>query len=99
MSVTVYHARIDGLLRTTNGDVGTRLQRIGVRVQNTAKVMCPVDTGRLRSSIQTTNVRRSGNHELSVRVGSAVNYARYVELGTRRMRARPYLRPALSQNV
>lgn len=31
----------------------------------------------------------------SVVVGASARYAKYVEYGTRRMRARPYLRPAL----
>lgn len=85
------------MLTGTSGEVGSRLQRSGVRVQNRAKQLCPVDTGRLRSSITMTNTQQTSASVLSVRVGSAVNYARYVELGTRRMRARPYLRPALSQ--
>ncbi len=35
---------------------------------------------------------------LTVRVGSNVEYAKYLELGTRRMAARPWLRPALAQS-
>lgn len=85
------------MLTGTSGSVGSRLRRTGVRVQNTAKQLCPVDTGRLRSSIQMTDPRQVSADVLSIRVGSAVNYARYVELGTRYMRARPYLRPAISR--
>lgn len=51
------------------------------------------DTGLLRASI---------NRELSAdgrglvgRVGTSVKYGRYLELGTTKMRARPFLRPAL----
>jgi HK97 gp10 family phage protein len=95
MTVTVNRSRINSMLREPGGDLGSRLQRAGVQVQNHAKMLCPVDTGRLRASIQTTNVRKAGTNSLSVRIGSAVNYARHVELGTYRMRARPYLRPAL----
>lgn len=52
-----------------------------------------VVTGRLRASITW----RPGRDAISpyVDVGSAVVYAPYVELGTSRMAARPYLRPAL----
>lgn len=49
-----------------------------------------VDTGRLRNSI-TNQVDMS---EQAVYIGTNVEYAAYVELGTSRMRARPYLRPA-----
>lgn len=50
-------------------------------VERAAKVNAPVDTGRLRASI-TSEVRRSG---LNVRgaVGSNVEYAAAVELGSR----------------
>jgi len=61
-------------------------------VERDAKKLCPVDTGRLRSSI---------THEiegLTGRVGTNVEYARHVELGTHKMAAQPYLRPALHQN-
>jgi hypothetical protein len=52
-----------------------------------------VRTGLLRSSITW----RLGADALSpfVDVGSSVVYAPYVELGTSRMAARPFLRPAL----
>lgn len=52
-----------------------------------------VRTGRLRGSITW----RPGSDALSpyVDVGSAVFYAPFVELGTSKMAARPFLRPAL----
>ena len=98
MIIKFHSGAIDSLLTSPTGAVGRHIFKIGVNVQSTAKSLCPVDTGRLRSSIQTTSPRSTGTG-LSVRIGSNVNYARYVELGTRRMRARPYLRPALSQEV
>lgn len=52
------------------------LEIIGGKVESYAKQLCPVDTGTLRNSI-THNV----NGDV-VQVGSAVNYAPYVELGT-----------------
>jgi len=54
-----------------------------------------VDTGRLRSSI-TYELGTSGR-VLVARVGTNVNYARHLELGTSRMRPRPFLRPALAK--
>lgn len=51
-----------------------------------------VDTGRLRQSI---GVQKVG--EGHYRVGTNVEYAPYLEFGTRRMAARPFMRPALEQ--
>ena len=98
MTIQIHTGAINTLLRGTGGPVGRRLFQLGVNVQSSAKILCPVDTGRLRSSIQTAPVRETAQG-MSVRIGSNVNYARYVELGTRRMRAQPYLRPALHQEV
>ncbi len=69
---------------------------------------CPVGTpesthkrgyigGRLRSSITWEVVSEGG--DLSAKVGTNVEYAPYVELGTRYMRAQPYLVPALAAGV
>lgn len=53
-----------------------------------------VDTGRLRNSI-TYAVKAD---EKAVYIGTNVEYAPYVELGTRKMRARPFLKPAATEH-
>ena len=84
-------------------DLGAAGPRIGVRagqamskalgdIQAGAQNRAPVDTGALRNSI-THEYRRSGN-TLRGEVGPTVNYGGFVERGTSRMRAQPYLRPA-----
>lgn len=65
------------------------LEIIGGKAETYAKQLCPVDTGRLRNSI--THQQMDENTEV---IGTNVEYAPYVELGTRKMTARPYLRPA-----
>lgn len=65
------------------------LEIIGGKAESYAKKLCPVDTGRLRNSI--THQQYDENTEV---IGTNVEYAPYVELGTTRMTARPYLRPA-----
>lgn len=62
-----------------------------------AKRLAPVDTGRLRASISPA-VETAGERTLGI-VGSNVKYAPYQELGTRRMKAHPYLKPALDMNT
>jgi HK97 gp10 family phage protein len=69
------------------------LQRRALKVDAAAKRLCPVDTGRLRGSI-TNQLGRDGEGLFAL-VGSDVDYAIFVELGTRHAPAQPYLRPAL----
>ena len=67
------------------------LNQAGVIVQGDAISNSPVDTGRLRSSIKyKVNLPQD-----QVSVGTNVSYAPYVEYGTIRMKAQPYLRKAL----
>lgn len=84
---------IQRLLTSENGPVGRDLLRRAVRVEAAAKRACPVDTGRLRASL--THVIEEDGEGLYAVVGTNVEYAIYVELGTGRTRAQPYLRPAL----
>lgn len=101
MTVQVHVAALNRFLRPPGGTVsplGARLFGTGVNIQTRAKRLVPVDTGRLRASILTTApFQRRGR--LVVTVGSVVHYAGYVEKGTRFMRARPYLVPALEQEM
>lgn len=69
------------------------LQRVAIAVQNEARQLCPVDTGRLRSSIQ--HVMGEDARGPYADVGTNVVYAPYVEYGTSRQAAQPYMRPAL----
>lgn len=55
-----------------------------------AKRLCPVDTGRLRSSIHVEQISPT-----SIFVGTDVYYAGYVEFGTSKMQAQPFMRPAI----
>ena len=64
------------------------LEICGEKAESYAKALCPVDTGNLRNSITHF---QSGEDEY---IATAVSYAPFVELGTRKMKARPYLRPA-----
>lgn len=68
------------------------LLRLALKMVNEAKRFCPVDTGRLRSSIAHKEGRDGKG--LFVDVGSSVKYAVAVEFGTKHSAAQPYLRPA-----
>lgn len=71
------------------------IQKGVLRVEGDAKNLCPVDTGALRASI-THNLEPS---TMSGTVGTIIDYAPYVELGTRYQGAQPYLCPALRNNI
>lgn len=64
----------------------------GQVMQANAKVLTPVDTGNLRSSIET--VAYVEDARPVAEVGPTADYAPYVELGTNRQRAQPYMAPA-----
>ena len=87
-------AELAALFRSLNGPIAKDLARRVIRVDRAAKKGCPVDTGRLRSSI--TDELAMDDEGLVGRVGTDVEYAPYVELGTSRMAAQPFLRPALA---
>jgi HK97 gp10 family phage protein len=86
--------QLDHLLGTPEGPTGVALLRSAVLVERVAKRLCPVDTGRLRGSI-THDLARDARG-LVATVGTLVEYAPFVEFGTRYMRAQPFLRPALA---
>lgn len=76
------------------------------KVTSQAKSLSPVDKGKLRGSLMWKTDKQAGGYEkgnklqehpkpLSGVVGSATEYAAYVEFGTRRQRAQPFLRPAV----
>ena len=86
-------AALTALFTSADGIVAKDLQRRALQVDRQAKHLCPVDTGRLRDSI--TNELGRDSIGLYALIGSNVEYAIYVELGTSRMAAQPFLRPAL----
>lgn len=69
------------------------LTEVGIVITAESQARTPVDTGRLRRE-QSYHV--SGNQ---VDIGTNVEYAKYVEFGTSRQRAQPFLNSALSENT
>lgn len=67
-----------------------QLELSSLRIERMAKVKAPVDTGALKNTIFSA---KAGN--LTYKVTAPQHYAIYVEKGTRKMRAQPYLKPAL----
>ncbi len=59
-----------------------------------AKRICPIDTGQLRSSIQ---IYDENTAKATVQLAANTSYAAFVEWGTSRMKAQPYMRPAVQK--
>ncbi len=74
--------------------VDRALEMCGLKAEGYAKKLCPVDTGNLRNSI--THQQEGDSVEI---IGTNVEYAAYVEMGTSRSRAQPYLEPAVADHA
>lgn len=88
-------ARLATTLRTAAHRIG-KLDRanntVGHSIRERATTRAPRRTGRLAASIRVTR-RPDG---VDVRAGAP--YAAFVEYGTRRMRAQPFMRPAVGDD-
>jgi HK97 gp10 family phage protein len=80
-----------GLAQMTE-KIDKAVQKAGLDCERYAKQRCPVDTGNLRASLHYEN---TGLQQCIV--GTNVEYAPFVELGTSRQAAQPYLYPAYEQ--
>ena len=71
------------------------LETCGLVAEGYAKKLAPVDTGNLRNSITHT----VDEEEPAAYIGTNVEYAPYVCLGTIHMKAQPFLKPAVAANA
>jgi HK97 gp10 family phage protein len=80
-------------IETVEKDVSKLIKNTLHNIERDAKKSCPVDTGRLRGSI-TTNIISTYSGE----TGTNVEYADYVNSGTRYQQAQPYFDSAVEKN-
>ena len=72
------------------------LETLAENVRVEAQIVVPVDTGNLRDSIQVFE----GDDKWEKLIGTTTTtYALFVELGTVKMDAQPYMRPALDEVI
>lgn len=89
MALVWHEAEMAFILHSTSGPVGRHLATVCAQVETASKAVCPVLTGRLRSSITWRLETDSG--DLCGIVGTNVSYAIYVHQGTWKMPGRPFL--------
>lgn len=94
MTRFILHDNSDAIIRQLKNKTENALKEAGRFVEGEAKLRTPVDTGLLRGSIDSKVI---GDKE--VQVGTNVEYAVYVEKGTSKMRAQPFLTPAFENNI
>lgn len=91
-TVTVVYNKFPQIHAQMDQMIGRAIKKATLDVEAGAKRAAPVDTGALRNSIQHTF---PGKHHGRVTVGQ--DYGIYVEFGTYRTPARPYLFPAVDR--
>lgn len=93
MGITVTNNHVGEVLDALRSQRKLILEQWGMIAEAYAVDYCPVDTGRLRGSITYDT------DDTTMYVGTNVEYAPYVELGTVNMDAQPFLRPALENHM
>lgn len=93
--------RIDraDLRRVLRGASMRELREVAPRVVNRAKVLAPVDTGRLRASIGPAVYSRTWTLRPQATIEAGVDYAKFVHDGTRPHVIRPVRAQALRFQV
>lgn len=86
-----YVTRLPAIRRNVRPQAQHAISRAVFDTVAEARIAAPFRTGNLKSSIG------GETGELSGRVSVGAEYGIYVELGTRYMAARPYLRPAFDR--
>lgn len=97
VTFTVDRAGVDRLLHDPSGPYGQWLARIGLQMQNSARVYANVDTGLMRSRVDFRVEVEAG--QLIGVLAARTGYARFVHDGTRYMAGNPFLLDAVRDNL
>lgn len=88
-TVSIVYNKFPDIAAKLPREVKTIVQETLYAIESTAKIRCPVDTGALRASIQSEMTSETGGQ-----VGTNILYSIFVEYGTSRQGAQPYMTPA-----
>lgn len=90
-----WEAWIDTLPDGVEQEAMKLVEKTAYKIEADAKRNTPVDTGRLRASIDTDLEPK----KIQAEVGTDVEYSDIVELGSSKQRPQPYLFPAFDKNT
>lgn len=94
-TITVDFDYIPAIIASVEAKSRSAPKKVADRIAATARQLVPKDTWQLHDSIQAVSVRTGKEAE----VVALTDYAAYVEFGTYRMSAQPYLGPAVEQHA
>mgnify|MGYP005813244235 CR=1 FL=1 len=105
LSVSITHDRFPEIIAKLPDAAMAVVTKVAFDVEQKAKEVCPVDTGALRNSISlfsgqfesisgSTGFLSGFSEPAYIEVGPTMDYSIYVEYGTYKMAAQPYMRPA-----
>ena len=86
-------AKLEKLDSELKRKISEKLAEIGSLIEQRARELAPVKTGRLRASIYSQLI------DWTLNIGAKAPYARYVEFGTRWIRPRHFLLNAIRENL
>jgi HK97 gp10 family phage protein len=90
ITIRVISNKLPALPAELRADVAAEVKTATLGIEAAGKQKAPVRTGTLRRSIHSI----FSADGMTGTVGPSVSYAIFVEMGTRHMGARPYMRPA-----
>lgn len=95
--------RLAADLTSAGRQVGTKardvIRKTAYDIEASAKALAPVDTGNLKSSISHTDARIGTTGALAIEIGPTANYGIFLEVGTSRMPAQPFMGPAADRHA
>lgn len=96
LSIAAWTAELAGLPDEVGAATSERIRAAGFLTQGHARNICPKRTGNLAGSITVGHPsgRDTQPGDLEIEIGPTAGYGAYVEFGTSRMGARPYMTPA-----
>lgn len=90
----ITHNRLPDIIASFPGAVSAVVKKTAMDIEADAKNECPIGiTGNLQASI------KADVDEFSATIAPDTDYAAYVEFGTYKMGAKPYMRPAADKNA
>lgn len=97
MGINVTVTGVEDFVKSVTDVPKVHLQRTvrkyGAELQKQAQMKAPVDTGFLKQHIQPPEILDDG---MTAQVVASAKYSAFLEYGTRKMNAKPYMKPALN---